>query len=149
MMLATHLKTLAAAALLATGALSGNAQAAHGSVDVFYDRCRNPDWPHCGIRPRYRIEGWACESAAAGGSFISSRLIVTEHWHSGETTPYPWPTIYVTKQNFRVVSRPDVVAAGLCSTSAVGFSFDIDGETYNRDYKITYSGVWLPAYYSP
>jgi hypothetical protein len=108
-----------------------------GMVEIYTDRCRNPLRPSCGIQPRYHVEGWACDPIAISGTFTPSKLTLDEYVKG---SGFASPVRRVPFQNFRVLSRPDIVSAGYCSNTAVGFSYDHDGDTYYYHYVMLYNG---------
>jgi hypothetical protein len=111
-----------------------------GTIDYHVDRCGNPLGPDCGISPRYVVAGWACHASVYGGGLDTSKLFV-------DYDPYGMSFLMngQQKHNMTVYPRPDVVAAGLCSENAVGFSYEYDGNWsfWTRPYKFYYANVLL------
>jgi hypothetical protein len=113
-----------------------------GNIDYHVDRCGNPLGPDCGISPRYVVAGWACDSPLYGGALDTAKLTVTKNSWLAADPNHP-------KYNVLVYSRPDVVAAGLCSNSAVGFYYEYNGRWWNPSagefdtYTFYYGGIQL------
>lgn len=121
------LKIMLAASLF----LGGHAQAqswnnppdslGRGWTDVFIDRCPNAQCPAGQtLQHRYYVSGWACTMQGgvnlgwgAFGTFNPSLLkgLFGAFYSIG----------FVNASSLQVVSRPDVVNAGLCTSPMVGY----------------------------
>jgi hypothetical protein len=116
-----------------------------GQIEKSIDRCGNPDRPSCGIRPRFHVEGWACDPIATSGTFTPSKLVLHEHplLDGSGYLGYPGVDIIVPLNNFKIVSRPDIVTKKYCKSSSVGFSYDFDGDSYYNIYVLRYNDQLL------
>ncbi len=140
-------KTLAllfAASLLASAPAFAwdPAAPARGVVDTFVDKCPQGR-ATCAPFTGYRVEaqGWACTNP--NGNFDLRNLSI-------QATANNWVVVPPVFHLLQLQNRPDVVAAGACPQSAVGFKVAIDygdGPVYYSPLRVwfLYNGVMLDS----
>lgn len=116
---------------------------ARGVVDTFVDKCPQGR-AVCAPFTGYRVEaqGWACSNPVTqGGDFDLRKLSIVAAVNNWVTVP---PVFHL----LQLQNRPDVVAAGACPISAVGFKVAIDYgsgpvSAYPMQLRFLYDGVML------